>query len=86
MLPVNVKSMIRIGIIPLDMPSRLALHPWYAIDRAATAIMPARLWLFDLRHVPEPLTPADENREPAQDRWPEACPRGRTRSVPLTTR
>ena len=52
------------------MPGRLALPFWYALDYAATAIMLARLWLFDLRHGPESLTLADQSRESAQDRWP----------------
>ena len=46
---------------------------WEALDGLAYAVMDMRLWLFDLMHDPEPLTPDDEKREADRDRL-EALP------------
>lgn len=45
-----------------------------AIDRVAYALTLARLWLFDLIHGPEPMTPADERREAENARLRKAFP------------
>ena len=44
--------------VPTDQPPLLA-----PLDRVADAPTLTRLWLFDLIHGPEPMTPADELRE-----------------------
>lgn len=46
-----------------------------AIDRIANAITLARLWLFDVIHGPEPMTPADERREAEHARLRKAFPK-----------